>query len=281
MNKRLMILLTAMLLALALLSGTALAAQWPEGRSPSKPYSNKPEVDLNEKMGYIILYPRDRNRMAAYEYCNTLEIYLPREDIEIGTGALRLYQLPQGGGAAVEAASVAFGSDATRVRPLSEEELQGLMWGSGVCIEITLPVSLEFGGSYYVTMEEGCFTANHGAVVSPAITNPEAWVPVLTGDYGVSGLRYSAPPAEDGQEAPAEGYKAVPEKGDIIRFDVVLGGEAAAAVIYSVNDSVYFENIEYEQSGAVQGVVTGDDLKWGVVFLNAAGEVLDAIDLEN
>ena len=258
-----------------LMAGTSMAAEWPQGRDPSQPYSGVPRIDLEQKMGYIFLYPRVK--VPAYEYCDTLEIYLPRDDIELAGGFLHLYEIPESGKAA-EVAKVSFGdADAVRVRPLNEEEMEGIMWGGGVCIEVRLPVSLGFDGNYYVLMDEGCFTAANGKVVSIPIANPDAWVPVLKGDYGVGRLYYTAGGEEGGKSSQA--FKQKPEVGDTITFDLVMGGKAASAVIYSENDSVWFGEIEFHESAHIVGRVEKDELMWGVLFLDETGEVLNSIDL--
>ena len=71
----------------------------------------------------------------------------------------------------------------------------------------------------------------------------------------------------------------VPSNGDIITFDLVMGGDAKFAVIYSDNGSVEFPVQEYSESGTVTGRVIYDSLDWGVVFLNEGGEVLQAVNL--
>ena len=280
--------LTALVIACLLCVTTAYAAEWGEGLSAAKPYTGVPEVNLEESMGYIMLYPR--TKMPAAEFCDVLEIYLPREDIALGEGKLTLCD--ENG--EVEAISFAE-SDRVELRPLEDVELDGLMWGSGVCIEVRLTKSLRFDGSYYVLMEKGCFTAADGKIESLEIVNPEAWTPVVNGDFGISGLYYSAaaeaPEAADGEEAEAEEAveaaeeaapaeaKRVPEVGDAITFDVVLGGEAKTAVMFSENGSALFDVLEYTESGTVTGRVVAEPLNWGVVFLDDAGEVLDVLQL--
>lgn len=271
--KRLIALLVICMLCLT----TAYAAEWKEGLSPAKPYSGVPEVDLNDTMGYIMLYPR--TKMPAPMYCDVLQIYLPREDIELGEGALTLYD--EDG----EVEKIPFNSDAVEVLKLNEEELEGLMWGSGVCIEIHLTQSLRFDRDYHVLMEESCFTAAEGAVKSIPITNPEAWTPVVNGDFGVSGMFYSAPvEVEEGQTAP-EGavgeIKRLPEPGDVITFDLVMGGSAKKAIVYSDNGSADFEFPEYMESCTISGVITNSPLSWGVAFIDASGELLDAVMLSD
>ena len=258
----------AIALALLLLTAAAHAAQWPAGRSAAQPYAGVPEIDLSTSMGYVMRYPQQK--LPAQKYCDVLEIYLPREDVALGQGTLTLKD-ERG-----EEVAIRFDDpEAVSLRPLEEPELRDLMWGGGVCIQARLPFSLRFDGEYTVRMDAGCYTAADGAVSSLALTGSE-WDPMVEGDYGISGLRYSEPAAADSD---VPGYVAVPRRGDAIRFDVVLGGEAKVAVIYSENDSVLFDVPEFSASGRAAGTVASDDVRWGVVFLDASGEVLDMIEL--
>ena len=276
--------LTAMLLLAMLLVGAAgLAAEWPDGRSPAQPYENVPKVDLNKTMGYIVLYPRAK--IPAEYFCDMLEIYFPRQDIALGTGSIRLMAV-EGETEREEAAVDVTDGVSVKVEPMDEKSLKTLAWGEGVRVKIKLPVSLRFDQAYNVYMDEGCLLAADGKIKSLPIDIPHAWEPVLKGDFGVGGLRYTAPPqnaeAEDGEEAEPQAdapYKVVPSNGDIITFDLVMGGDAKFAVIYSDNGSVEFPVQEYSESGTVTGRVIYDSLDWGVVFLNEGGEVLQAVNL--
>lgn len=281
MKKLVALILVCMLVCMA----TAYAAEWAEGLSPAQPYSGVPPIDLEETMGYMTMYPNANKNIVADCFCDVLEMYFPREDLVLGEGTLTLYD------EAGEVAVIDFANpDSVEIRPLEEVELDGLLWGGGSCVEIHLPVSLKFDTAYYVLMEENCFTAADGKVTNPQISNVEAWIPQVVGDYGISGLYYSAPveiPAgeDDGEEeAPAEPedveYKIVPEKGDVITFDLRMGGDAKYAVVYSENDSVAFDDLEYTESGIVKGSVISDELDWGVVFLDENGEILDIVDLK-
>ena len=284
--------MTAILLAGAIgLPVTASAAQWPEGTSASKPYAGVPEVDLSTTMGYTMLYPRDK--MPAEHFCDILEIYLPREDVVLGEGTVRVFD-ENGEFAVIDCSD----PEQAKVRPLEEDELAGLKWGGGVCLEFHLPVSLNMGGNYYVNMDAGCFTAANGAVASLAIDRDSIWAPVVTGDYGINRLYYSqgTPPAPEGEtedlfasdvdenetepeEEENPEYKIQPEVGDNIRFDLVMGGDAVSAVLYSENGSVQFEKMEYTESGKVRGTVTGADVNWGILFLNENGDVLSMLQM--
>ena len=280
--------LMALILVCVFCMATAYAAEWAEGLSPAQPYPGVPAVNLDEMIGHMTLFPNANHKIPAQRFCDVLEMYFPREDIELGEGNLTLYD-DQG-----EVCTISFSDpDSVEVRPLEEIELDGLLWGSGCCVEIFLPCSLKFDTNYYVLMDEGCLTAGGGKVKSPQIANEKAWIPqVVTEDYGISGLYYSAPADEpaEGEEAAEEkeaedtagpvAYKKKPEVGDTITFDLVMGGDAKYAVMYTENGSVFFETLEYTESGTVTGSVIGEELDWGVVFLDENGEVLDILDLK-
>lgn len=280
--------LVALMMVFMLCLTTAYAAEWAEGRSPAQPYAGVPEVKLDETMGYIMLYPREK--MPAERFCDVLEIYLPREDVEVGEGCITLCD------ADGEVAKLSCADpESVELRPLEESELEGLMWGSGICVEVHLPVSLDFDHDYYVLMDDACFSAAEGKVQSLALTNKDGWIPVLTGEFGIGGLYYTAAPEKadpaegEEEEAPAEEAEETvelptepkkPEVGDLIVFDLKMGGDAKYAVVYSENDTVYFNPLEYTESGKVWGTITGEDLDWGVVFLDENGGVLDVVDVK-
>lgn len=324
-------LIALLMVCMMLLGSAALAAEWPEGRSPSKPFAGKPEIDLEASPGYIVLYPR--SNLSAKYYCDEVRMYMPREDVKLGTGFVHVYENVPGESKPVEIATIDVTDAAcASVDPLPEELMTALMWGSGVSVNFRLPKSLEFGDaehSYFVLMDEGCVVFAGGKVVSPRISNPEAWVPVVEGDYGISGLCYTAAPAiaaveednvepepededinvfggemvepgedAEGEEEPEaeeapeepevtpEPEEAEPEEilvtpkiGDHVNFDLVLGGKAVSAVLFSNNDSVNFDQVEYVASATVTGTVIREDISWGIVFLDEAGEPINAFDM--
>ena len=293
--KRLFVLLLALML---LLSGVAAqAATWPEGRSPSQPYSNVPAVDLSATIGYMMLYPCQRIKLTAEYFCDVLEIYLPRQDVAINEGTLRLFKgTPDGASEVVYTAQ--FGVDKNvQVRPLDESELTGLMWGGGVCVEVRLPKSMELNQNYYVLMDQGCFGGLDGLLPSPVINNPAAWDPIVKGDFGVSSLYYYTPAAEplhrgaqDVKSEPSATPVPTPEPepiepkfnpvaGDELTFELVMGGNAATAVVYSTNGSVSFDTIEYTASCTVTGKILNKDVSWGIVFLDDNGEIIKELDM--
>ena len=283
-------LVALILVCLLCMATTAFAAEWAEGLSPAKPSNLKPAVDLNTTVGYWLPFPR--SGLPAERYCDVLELYMPNPDVALGEGTATLWN------ADGEVAKVDFADpDQVEMRDLEEEELEIMHWGSGVCIEMHLPVSLAFGETYYVTMDEGTITSNGGKTKSMQIPytdqlplEEQYWTPSVTGDFGVGGLYYSAAPAEPTDEeeeaaepaveAPAE-PKLKPAKGDVVNFDVVLGGDAKTAIMYSENNSVYFETLEYTENSHVTGTVTEDDVRWGVVFVDEAGQPVDYLVMGN
>ena len=318
------------ILGIALCLPAAQAQAWPPGRSPAQPYEGVPEVDLKTRLGYIMLFPREK--VPTEFFCDRLELFLPRDDVTQGEGKLRLYT-----GKRDLVIEVSFQDESVVKRPLTEEEMIGLMWGGGVCFEVRLPVSLTLNQDYYVEMDAGCIVAADGSSKNPAVRAKDAWTPRVTGDYGISGLTYAPAPepseaaaaaadaplpdatrtapdaAEPDADAakdalvasePAEAEAPAPEAaepaeaeapaqdapeaaesadgthavGERFSFDLVLGGDATAAVIYSPNDSVDISELEYTESGPITGVVTGESPKWSVIFLNANGDILHKVD---
>ena len=291
---------------ICLLCGTgALAAEWAEGLGPEQPLPGVPKIDLSKEMGYDYTYPSAKLKVKYF--CNVLEIYLPREDIELGEGHAHLYDSTD-----TEIVDIDFANpDQVELRVQQENELVAKKWGSGVCIEMHLPVSLKFNENYYVLMDLNCFTAGENHVSNYDLTKKDQWTPAMEGDFGIESLFYFTPPAppeeEEGEETEAveeETEEAVegnpfdksmasdaeapveevlgepkynPVTGDKIHFDLVLGGDAKTAVIFSENDSVLVHQQDYTESTPVTLTVTKDDLDWGVVFLDEKDEVIQVI----
>lgn len=260
--KRLIAVLTIAMLCL----GVAQAAEWEDGTSAAQPYPGVPAANLEKQMGYMLTWPQ--KGAEGEKYCDTLHIYLPREDVALGSGVLRLM------GEAGEVCAVGF-DDASRVRlsPLDEATLQGLNWGGGVGIEVRLPVSLALGEGQWITMDEGCYTAANGKVVNGQVGEDDSWRPVVKGDFGVGSLRFTTASGE---------ITAAPKAGDLVCFDVTLGGDAAFAVLESADGSVTCDaGGTFEESGAVTLRLTDADFAWTLYFMNEAGEIVDYLDFDN
>lgn len=259
--RRFLAALLLVILAALCLAPAALAAEWVDGRSPSKPYLGLPEVNLKEKLGYMMFYPNAK--MGVERFCQSLMIYLPRMDVEAGKGTLYFCSEENG-----EEFRVAF-NDETYVtqREMSEQELASLLWGEGTCFEITLPQSLKLGARYFVNMEKNCVVS--GRLSNTIIGGTDAWAFTLEGDYGVSSLSYRR---ANGTEEPET--VLIPMPGDEVRFDVVLGGEAASAAVFCWADSMSFDTVMITESGEVTGQVLASNPAWGIVFLDKDGNEL-------
>lgn len=251
--------LIAICLILMLFAASACAAEWPEGYGPEKPYENAPEVDLETKLGYMMFYPNAQ--MSVMGGGRLLFIYLPREDVVAGAGQLHIRTADQG-----EEWSVAMNdTEHVAVRAMYEKELVDLMWGSGTCFVVTLPVSMRLGATYYIDMETGCIEAGEKiGNLQKQGDETGGWQFVVDGSFGVNEMSYRRQAGND--------YETVikPAEGDEIRFDLVIGGDVALAVVFAV-DGAEFEETNFTESCEIIGTVTGDDPDWGVVFLDANG----------
>lgn len=254
------------LVMLLMCAGVAQAAEWPEGMSPSKPYRNEPEIDLSEKLGYMMFDPDIG--LPAEHACQRLYIYLPREDVHAGDGTFYLLTEEDG-----EIWSTAMNNtEAVAQRAISEEELEGLLWGGGSCFEILLPRTLELGRTYFVNMTRGCIVTEAGKE-NTQIGGTDSWRFTVTGDWGVSGMEYRRA-LETGRY---EEQLVSPQPGDEIRFDLVLGGDAVMASVYQYDDSVDFVVTTYTTSGEIIGTVQSPSPSWGVVFLDSQGNILTKV----
>ena len=262
--------LTALILVCLLcLATVAYAAEWREGLSPQKPSTHMEEVDFKTTLGYFVMWPTPK--FPALRFCDVLEMYLPRDDIELGEGKITLCD-ENGEIAVMDCADPA----QVELRPLEESELSDHMWGCGCCLEVHLPVSLEFDKSYYVLMDEGCLTDPVNNTKSLPLTMPAQWNPLLQDEFGIGGLYYAAP-VDEGEPVV---YSRTPAVGDTISFNLKLGGNAKQAVIFTENDSVYFEPYQFSESGTITGTVTGEDVGWGIIFLDGEGQQLDMLTLK-
>ena len=250
--KRLIVLLLVVMVACM---GIAQAAEWREGLSPSKPYTNAKEIDLSETLGYWMLSPSAD--LQPEHSCQRLFIYLPREDVKAGDGTF--YLCSQKGGKLWS--TPMNDTSAVTQREITEAELVSLIWGGGTCFEIQLPETLTLGETYFINMEQNCIIAETG-VSNQEIGGTEMWRFTVGGDFGVSAMQY----LRDGEKV------TTPEAGDTIRFDLVLGGEAAMAVVYGYNDTVDFSVTTFTESCEVTGEVVADGAIWGVMFLDEQGQ---------
>lgn len=252
MTKRLI----ALCMVLLLFATSASAAEWGEGLGPNHPSSQVPEVDLTQTIGYMVFHPNSKMSVSSGK---TLFVYLPREDVKANgeRHELVLRSADQG-----EEFRIAFNdTEYVTKRPMIESELAGLMWGSGVCFEITLPASLRMGTTYYVDLDASCIIDEAETIGNPAFNGEERWSFETAGDFGVSQMEYR----RGGQRV------GKPVAGDEIRFDIVLGGAAVAAAVYQIGDTADFEISYITESCEVLGTVKSENPYWGVMFLDAEG----------
>ena len=251
----------ALVLAVMMLCALAQAAGWENGNSPSQPYPNLRDVDLNETFGYMMFYPN--NKLNALNSCQKLFIYTPREDVTVGEGKLYLGDLDAG----LVWETPMNDASAVTQRPISDEELEGLLWGGGTCFEVLLPKTLELGKNYVVNMELGALKSTDGEVDNWEVGGTDVWYFTVEGDWGVSNMEYLNANGET---------TAHPVAGDTIQFDLVLGGDAVQAIVYTYGDTATVDFIVqvYEESGTVTGTVMTEKPAWGVQFMDAEGNVL-------
>ena len=253
------------LTVLTLCAGVAQAAGWEEGTGPAKPYPDVPEIDLEAQLGYMMFYPKDG--MTVENACQRLYMYLPREDVRAGEGALTVISAQDG-----EVWRTPMNDTAVVTqRAINAAELDGLLWGGGTCFEIVLPRTLELGQTYSVELALGSIVTDADNA-SAGIDS--SWTFTVAGDYGVSGMRYRRALGNGKYEEDVTD----PQPGDEIRFDLELGGDAVVAAIYGYNGSVDFLTANFDVSCEVVGEVTADSPFWGVVFLDAQGVELNRVE---
>ena len=260
--------LIAICLILMLCVASASAAEWPEGCSPANPDGKQREVDLETKLGYMIFYP---NAKVVVNGGRKLLIYLPREDVVAGPGKLHLRTEDQG-----EEWSVACNdTEYVNVRPMYEQEMVSMKWGSGVCFEISLPTSLRLGTTYYIDMDSRCIEAGEKITNEATKGDTQIGWNFTTADTGVSAMSYRRPKANGGYEAVLN-----PTVGDEVRFDLVMGDGVAMAVVSNESEpaGVSFEETNFTESCEVIGTVTGDDPMWIVVFLDADNNIVTWVE---
>lgn len=257
--------LMAICLMLMLVMASASAAEWQDGLSPQKPYVNQPEVDFSKTIGHMLFHP---NSLMSVAGGKTLQIYLPREDVKAGSeGTLTLRSADRGTEWQVSFSNTEY----INQRAMYEQELDGLMWGSGTCFEITLPISLRLGQTYYVDLSENCIIDEVARIGNPAFRGNEQnrWQFETIGEYGVSEMEYRRA-MENGDYTHGIGK---PAANDEARFDIVLGGEAKLAVLYVEHD-ISFEMTNFTENSEVIGTVTGEDPNWLVMFFDEEGNLL-------
>lgn len=272
--------LTALCLALLLLfTATAYATGWEEGYSPSKPYKDAPEADFEKTIGHMLFYPN--GKVEAHD-CKTLFVYLPRDDVKLNnTNGINL-TLRSADGLENYTFSVT-DSEHVVMRPLTPFELEGLLFGGGQCIQISLPVSLRLDCTYYVDMDEAFIMDEERKIGSTAFksSDDDHWRFTLTSDYGISELAYFRT-----NDAGVAEPVLSPADGDTARFDVVLGGDAKSATIALIAGDMEFSEVNITESCEVTAEIKSDYPQWRIYFWdtetapleNAADHIVNALD---
>lgn len=255
MKKILAICLMLMLLA------TAAAAEttWGEGLGPEKPYIGSPAVNLEENIGYMMMMPM--NATAANPGITMLQIFMPREDVQPGEGTISLYSKTEGLIAEIEAKELT-------IRPMTEEEKEALIWGSGVVVEIPIE-PLKVNDQYYVKMTEGCIVDMKKTVLSSVIEESDIWTFSTETPNYVESLTFVRTAEEKEETVEAEAVQA----GDKAKVSVLLGEEGAAAAVFCEAGMIQPDVTYIAESGElIVSFPEAGETKWGVVFLNAEGK---------
>ena len=256
----------AVLLALMFAGTQALAesaALWSNGQSPSQPYKGVPPVDLTQKLGYMVFAPLSNDNVDAV--LTSLTIYLPREDVKAGEGALSIYE--KDGKAPLEV--VAF-SDVARVSaaPIDQETLDWLYWESGVAFTVCIANALDADRGYYVSMEENCIVSADGAVGNIALDGKKGWAFTTNAEAGVTARTRS------GDDAP--------KVGDSASISVKLGGDAVSAMVFCDTEAVSSEDMPLTESGTLTARYEKAGLvRWGVALTDEAGSLLSVYYYED
>lgn len=267
--------LTAVFLALLLLCSATALADWEEGLGPHKPYRTSREIDLTTQIGYMMFHPNANMPVAGTK---TLRIYLPREDVTLNSAGGNLTVRSADG---VEKYTISINDpDRVTLRGLIPNELEGLMWGSGVCVEITLDVSPRLGCTYYVDMDRALIVDSGESFGNDEAKGEDHWRFETIADYGVSQLEYLRD--NNGVEETVAG---VAKTGDKARFDLVIGGNAKSATLYKLGNAgdpekIVFPTAVINETCEIIAEVTGDDPAWGVLFWDTEVPPMDANDVE-
>lgn len=272
MKRKLGWLLTVLLMG-AMMAAGCRAEGWEEGRSAEKPYQGVPAAEFSENIGYMIMYPsRDTTVDASIMQ---LFVYLPREDVRAGEGTLYLCSEEEG-----MEMEIAF-NDSRRVieRAMTEEELSGLLWGSGTCFEVRLARSLELNKSYFINMTADCIVAPSYGNGNLEIGGTETWRFDTKADYGIS--RIALMDASGADEEPEWIAPESAKAGDALTFQLDLSGNAVAASVFCPEEILSLQDNYFEESCTITAdILATGAASLGVVFFDEKGEMLDHILLD-
>ena len=264
MKKILAICLAAMLLIVPL---AAMAdAAWSDGLSAQKPYAGSPEVDFTESIGYMMLNPS--NGKLVYPGADMLQIFMPREDVEIGSGALCLYSEEDGLVQETAAESIT-------MRAMTEAELEDMIWGSGVVFEIALDKPLEANRNYYVQMDEGLIYAPEYEVGSPKIASNKQWRFNTVLQNYVESMSYCRKVEGEAEPVVVEDVQT----GDTAKLSIVIGEENASAAIYCDAGSMIAAETYFTADAEIEiKFPMAGEVAWGIMFMDADGNTTYTMD---
>lgn len=257
--------LLALVLVLAMCAcASAMAAEWAEGLGPQKPYAASPEIDFNESFGYMMFLPVNGQWVAPGT--STLSIFLPREDIQVGEGELKLFSKEDG-----QMEEIAVSAETLVQRAMTEAELEGLVWGSGTVFEVKLANPLEPNKHYYVQLSKGSIVSPDFEVASPALSGKKAWTFSTEVESYVESVSFLR--VVEGEEEPT--VVENPMVGDTAKVSIVLGEDAAAAALYCNAGTFSTEETYFEESAETTLYFPANgEVEWGVIFMDAEGKLV-------
>lgn len=270
---------------LLLLTATVLAegetGKWGEGLGPQKPYSGSPEVDFEKTIGYMIFMPLNQSTVTPGKLI--LQILMPREDVEIGSGTITLYN---GQDEVVE--EIPFDEEHVKQRAMTEAELDAMIWGCGTVFSVKTSNPPEANQSFYVLMTDGCIIAPDYGTETLPLEDKAKWTFNTNVTNYVENFAYShdngnieaddETEPEEEEETEEEPLEA-PQLDDFANFSIVLDGTGITAVIYCNEGSIATEDTYVTESKdvSVQFVSVGQT-DWGVMFLKEDGSILYQVD---
>lgn len=224
---------------------------WENGLSAQKPYEDLPEVDLTEKLGYMMFYPT--NGSVADVQTDALEIYLPRTDVSAGDGKINLLDKKSG---EIVASFALSDSDHVAFEVVDAADLEWIGWETGTQILVTLDTSLFIDREYYVTLDEAAIVVKEYAVANPEMTTQRGWSFSTAADYGVESVTLE----EDGSNT----------------VRIKLGGSAVEAYPFLIGEGEISTDVEMlSENGSISIQQTdSENDQWGIAFADADGNAL-------
>lgn len=211
-----------------------------------------------DSVGQMTYYPNGNGALAALAGSNVFTLYFENPSVSIGSGFITFYEAST----STVYESVDIGNyDKCRVYPLDDSGSLLTGWDKGTMVEISLASPFMPGGSYYVLIDEGCFT--DGVHASKQQLNASL-IKFSVKDYGVDRLNGFA-------KTYAQGARAV--------MTVLLGGDAVRAQVAGYDgEYLAFSSSAFD----VSSELTVTFLKEGspsfrLEYYNAQGAMVDSM----